>query len=63
MDYFDKLDAINITECKNILRKIINGVGYDKKESFINEDIIKHYLREEINNDAIRLFGVFYVGF
>lgn len=41
-----------------ILRKIISCVGYDRKESFICEDLIKHYLREEINNNAIRLFGV-----
>ncbi len=42
----------------SILRKIINCVSYDKKESFINEDLIKHYLREEMNNCAFRLFGV-----
>lgn len=41
-----------------ILRKLISCIGYDKKESFMNEDLIKHYLRDEINNTAIRLFGV-----
>ena len=48
VDYFDKLDAVNITECKNILRKIIRAAF--GREPLNNIDLV--YPKQNITSDA-----------